>query len=69
MSDMCKIKIFNYNNYNIFSPLLQIRLCFVFARGVDLNIVLTDTCNQYLCVPLYIPMILIFILQETDGIL
>jgi len=41
----------------------------MFARGVDLNIVLTDTCNQYLCVPLYIPMIFFFNLQETDGIL
>ena len=41
----------------------------MFARGVDLNVALKGTFEQCLCVPLYISMILTFILHETDGIL
>ena len=39
----------------------------MFARGVDLNIALKGTFEQCLCVTLHISMMLIFILQETDG--
>jgi hypothetical protein len=43
------------------------KICFVFARWVDLNIVLKGTFEQCSNLPFNIFMILIFILEETHG--
>ena len=42
-------------------------LCFVFARGVYLNIALKGTFEKCVCVPFYVYVILVFILEETGG--